>query len=94
MEGLARWDQLCPAGRAIVVVDNSAVAFALRNGFSSNGKAADLMGTRQMTRMVRCARVSAQRGAALSQEPAEVDGAAARLAGAAARRGKAANVSF
>ena len=35
-----------------------------------------------------------KRGAALSEEPAEVDGAAARLAGAAARRGKAANVSF
>ncbi len=52
LEGLARWDQLCPAGRAIVVVDNSAVAFALRNGFSSNGKAADLMGTRQMTRIL------------------------------------------
>ena len=52
----------------------------------------DLMQKRR--RVVRAAVVSTRRGAALSQEPAEVDGAAARLAGAAARRGKAANVSF
>ena len=44
VEALQFWDRVLPTGgRFIVVVGNAAVSFALRNGFSSNGKAMGLL---------------------------------------------------